>query len=73
MAKHDITMFQVYPFRAGQKIRIEGGSRHGDWEVIDVSNRKVKLRCPISNREYEWDRFCFFVEERPAAEWPQED
>jgi hypothetical protein len=71
MAKHDIIIFQVYPFRAGQKIHIEGGSRHGDWEVIAVSERKVKLRCPISNREYEWDRFCFFIEERPAAEWPQ--
>jgi hypothetical protein len=73
MAKHDITIFQVYPFRVGQKIRIEGGSRNGDWEVIGISEQKVKLRCPVSNREYEWDRFCYFIEEHNAVEWPQGD
>lgn len=71
MIKQDITVFQVYPFRVGQKIHIEGGARHGDWEVIGVSERKVRLRCPVSNREYEWDKFCFFLEERHAAKWPQ--
>lgn len=71
MSKQNIIVFQLYPFLVGQKIRIEGGSRHGDWEVIGVNERKVKLRCPVSNREYEWDRFCFFLEERHAAEWPQ--
>ena len=38
------------PFVVGQKIRIEGGKRHGDWEVVKVSEAKVGLRCPISGR-----------------------
>lgn len=73
MAEHKVTIFKPYPFSAGQKINIDGGPRNGDWEVVAVSDRKVKLRCPISNREFEWNRFCYFSEEREQVAWPQED
>ena len=73
MATHKVTIFRPASMQVGQKIRIEGGPRAGDWEVIAVSDRKVKLRCPISHREFEWDRFCYTVEERDNVEWPQED
>lgn len=72
MTRHQITVFQYYPFTVGQKIRIEGGPRGGDWEVIGLSERKVTLRCPITNREFEWDRFSYFVADKDA-EWPQRD
>jgi hypothetical protein len=72
MATHHVVIFTPYAFALGQKIRIEGGPRGGDWEVIGLSERKVRLRCPISGREVEWDRFCYFVEER-EQEWPKED
>ncbi|MBW1718557.1 MAG: hypothetical protein JRJ43_03205 [Deltaproteobacteria bacterium] len=68
--KHNIIIFRPYAFRVGQKIHIEDGSRRGDWEVIGVTERKVKLRCPISQREFEWDCFCYFVEEQNGVEWP---
>jgi len=71
--KENVIVFQPYPFRTGQKIHIEGGPRGGDWEVIGLSERKVKLRCPISGREVEWDRFCYFVEEGDSLEWPHHD
>ena len=58
------TVFKPYPFKLGQKIKIDGGPRNGDWEVVDFTGHKVKLRCPISSREFEWDRFCYFVEEK---------
>ena len=73
MATEKIAVFRPYPFKVGQRIRIEGGPRGGDWEVIGASERKVKLRCPISGREFEWDRFCHFVEDRAASEWPSGD
>jgi hypothetical protein len=73
MAKHDVAIFKPYPFKTGQKIHIEEGARRGDWEVIGVSKSKVRLRCPISFREFEWDRFCYFVEERNDIEWPQKE
>ncbi len=73
MAKHPVTGFTPYPFSEGQKIRIEAGPRRGDWEVVGVSERKVKLRCPVSFREFEWDRFCYLSEERESDEWPLED
>ena len=73
MGKHNVTSFKPYPFSIGQKINIQGGPRAGDWEVIDVSDRKVKLRCPVSFREFEWNRFCYFAEDRQNVEWPQED
>ena len=67
MTSDRVVMFRPYAFRAGQKIRIEGGPRAGDWQVVDVSERKVKLRCPISQREFEWSRFCYLVEEREGV------
>jgi hypothetical protein len=68
-----VTIFRSYPFQVGQKIYIEDGPRRGDWEVASLSDRKVKLRCPMSLREVEWDRFCYFVEETNASPWPHSD
>ncbi|MEE9529831.1 MAG: hypothetical protein V3W52_02475 [Syntrophobacteria bacterium] len=73
MAVHKVAMFRPYPFQAGQKIHIETGPRKGDWEVIGVSDRKVELRCPVSLQEFEWNRFCYFMEDREIDQWPQED
>ena len=73
MAGEKVAIFRPYRFNVGQKIHIDGGSRAGDWEVVDAGERKVKLRCPVSNREFEWNRFCFFVEERNDVEWPRQD
>ncbi|GAB4248930.1 MULTISPECIES: hypothetical protein [Deferrisoma] len=70
---HRVTVFKPYPLVPGQKIRIEGGPRSGDWEVVEVGDRKMRLRCPVSGKEVEWDRFACFVEERPDAEWPRRD
>jgi hypothetical protein len=71
MAKHNVTIFKPYPFYEGQKIHIKGGPRNGDWEVISLTDRKVKLRCPISLKELEWNRFCYFIEDRTEQQWPQ--
>lgn len=65
----DVTIFKAYPFKAGQKIRIEDSPRSGDWEVINVSEDKVTLRCPVSKKERSWSRFCYFVEEKQMV-WP---
>lgn len=73
MDKHNVTIFRPYPFKIGQKIYIEDGPRGGDWEVVGVSDRKLKLRCPISNREFEWNRFCYFMEEAVNSPWPHPD
>jgi hypothetical protein len=53
MERHHVIVFEPYPFKVGQKIRIEGGKRKGDWEVVGVGDAKVTLRCPISHREFE--------------------
>ena len=71
MAKHPVILFKPYPMAIGQKIHIAEGPRAGDWEVIGVTERKVKLRCPVSSREVEWDRFCYFVAEEQDREWPR--
>ncbi len=72
MAKQNVTIFEPYPFVVGQKIRIEGSRRKGDWEVIDISEQKVTLRCPVSHKEFSWDRFCYVVEEKDNEQWPAE-
>jgi hypothetical protein len=66
---HDVTIFKAYPFKEGQKIRIEGSKRSGDWEVAGVTDTKVTLRCPISKKEFSWSRFCYFVEDKHTP-WP---
>ena len=71
MTVHRVAIFSPYPFKLGQKIHIREGPRRGDWEVIGVSEHKVKLKCPVSFREFDWSRFCYFVEEHEIEEWPQ--
>jgi hypothetical protein len=73
MPKEKVLLFEPYPFEVGDKIHISGGQRSGDWEVIGLDDRKVKLRCPVSRREFEWDRFCYFVEVLENEEWPRPD
>jgi hypothetical protein len=73
MASEKVLIFRPYPFEVGQKIHIADGVRRGDWEVLGLTERMVRLRCPLTNREYEWDRFCYVVEERADVEWPQRD
>lgn len=72
MGKSTVVVFQPYLFEVGRKINIQSGPRRGDWEVIGVTERKVKLRCPVSGREFEWDLFCYYVEEK-EQEWPRKD
>lgn len=72
METFNVTLFEPYPFTQGQKIRIKGGKRQGDWEVIGVSEAKVQLRCPISGRQFEWDRFCYVTDELQNEVWPEE-
>ena len=73
MDRHKVIIFKPYPFEVGQKIYIDGGPRRGDWEVVGISDREVKLRCPISSREFEWNRFCYFTEMRDEEPWPHEN
>ena len=73
MEKEPVVIFRTYPFKVGQKIYIEDGPRHGDWEVVAVSDRKVNLRCPCSKREFDWNRVCYFSEASPDSPWPHPD
>ncbi len=70
---HDVTLFTPYPFKAGQKIRIEEGRRRGDWEVVEVGEHKVTLKCPISHKEFSWTNFCYFTEIKENTVWPIKD
>ncbi len=56
-----VTVFAPYPFTVGERLRIEGGKRAGDWEVVAVDEAKVTLRCPVSGREFSWARFCYYL------------
>jgi hypothetical protein len=65
-----VAVFNPYPFVVGEKINISQGPRHGDWMVAAVDDKKVTLRCPLSGKEFAWDRFCYLVETREQV-WPQ--
>ena len=66
-----IPVFKPYPFRVGEKIRVEDSPRSGDWEVVKVTEHKVTLKCPLSQRELTWSRFCYLVDQRDQP-WPLE-
>jgi hypothetical protein len=68
---HDVTVFKPYPFIIGEKIRIEGSPRRGDWQVIGVSEKSVTLKCPLSLREFEWPIFCYVVDKEQDVAWPR--
>lgn len=72
MSGHKVTIFKPYPFQVGQKIRIEGSAREGDWEVIGINGQKFTLRCPVSGKEFRWNMFCYSVEEKDNFPWPME-
>lgn len=71
--KHDVLAFKQYSFTVGDKIRIEDGRRKGDWEVAAIEEHKVVLRCPISKKEFSWNKFCYSVEKEEGVDWPQVD
>jgi hypothetical protein len=66
----DVTVFRPYPFQPGEKIRIEGGRRRGDWQVVAVDDKNVTLRCPVSGREFSWAQFCYLVGVE-SRHWPE--
>ena len=70
MTDHEVIEFKEYPLEVGQKICIGDGFRRGDWLVVDVSNRNIKLRCPVSGKEIECDKTFFFVEKGRQEQWP---
>jgi hypothetical protein len=73
MSRHDVYLFRPFELEAGHKIHIEGGVFRGDWEVVAVGERKVRLRCPVSGREVERDHFLVFVTHQRGEEWPKHD
>lgn len=73
MPKHRVTFFESYPFSLGQKIRIKGSHRAGDWEVVGLDDRTVTLRCPLSGREFAWNRFCYYLNDKENITWPEEE
>jgi len=70
---YTVAVFKPYPFTVGQKIRIKESKRAGDWEVAAVGDRTVTLRCPISHKEFEWNLFCYQVDELQDSEWPEKE
>lgn len=73
MSQHDVYLFRLFPLEVGQKIHIESGVFRGDWEVVSVSERKVRLKCPVSGREIERDHFLAFVTHQRGVAWPRHD
>lgn len=70
--KETVALFKGYPFKVGQKIRVEAAPRSGDWEVVKVTTHKITLRCPVSGKEFTWSRFCYLASEQESV-WPKED
>ena len=42
MATYKVAMFRPYPLGVGQKIRIDGGPRRGDWKEEAMCTRLMQ-------------------------------
>lgn len=71
--KHDVLVFKQYPFAVGDKIRIEDGRRRGDWQVAAIKEHALVLRCPLSKKEFSWNKFCYLAGKEEGGVWPQAD
>jgi hypothetical protein len=71
LATDTATTFHLVPLEPGQKIRILGVPRGGDWLVLDADDRKMRVRRPVSGKEVEWDRFLTVAEVLESEEWPK--
>lgn len=67
---HRVVIFKPYHLKVGDKIFIQGGPWSGDWEVMEVKDRQIRLRCPVSHKEIQRERFFYLVEEREQEPWP---
>jgi len=72
MTGHEVTFFREVPLKVGQKINFVDGKRRGDWLVVEITDRKIRLRCPVSGRELESDRILCHAETKVVREWPAE-
>ena len=70
MGAQKVTTFRRASLEPGQKVRLLDGPRGGDWLVLGVDDRKMRLRCPVSGREVEWDRFTAEEGTILAEVWP---
>ena len=50
MAEKAVRRFRKYPLKVGDRVFLEDGPRRGEWEVMDIEDEKMTLRCPISHR-----------------------
>jgi hypothetical protein len=68
--QHEVAFFKPYPLKKGQKIRIDDSPLQGDWEVVDVTAFKVRIRCPITKKRADKGPVFLFHrnKERPMAE-----
>lgn len=71
MSIENVVLFERYPLEVGQKIRLSGGGRGGDWLVIGLDEKKMRLKCPVSGKEVEWDRMFAFAKTLENEEWPK--
>ena len=73
MPLENVLKFRPYPLEIGQKMHITEGPRKGDWEVVEIGEKKVTLRCPLSGKEVNWARFCYSKQEKKNERWPLDD
>ena len=70
MANYILRRFRQQPLQRGDRIHLEDGPRHGDWEVMAADEHKVTLRCPVSHRVIDVDPFYFMAAEVETDQWP---
>jgi len=52
-------VFEPYHLKIGDRILITDGPWKGDWDIIELSDKKIKVKCPFKGTELEWKRQMF--------------
>ena len=57
----DPVVFKLYPFTVGQRIIRQRGDKMEDWDVIEVTDDKVTVKCPFHGDILTWKRKNFWA------------
>jgi hypothetical protein len=54
------TIFEPYPFTVGERILRRRKGKLEDWDVIEINDNEIKVKCPFHGTELTWKRNHFW-------------
>ena len=60
------TVFEPYPFKVGERILRRRKGKLEDWDVIDVTETEITVKCPFHGMKLIWEKDRFWYGEQSS-------